>query len=277
LLVDRIDAVRRSGRPGTARELRTRTGVFLGWAADQGLLATNPLAGWRQPRRTRAERISRPGRALRDSELAGFWHAAGARGWPFGPYLKMLLLLGQRRTETSRMAWSDLVFEEGAMIGSDREKRMNLWVVRAEITKSGRAHCIPLPRQAVAILRSLPRLNKVDLVFPGRNGRPMAGWSRRLPDVYAATARAGIDPWTPHDLRRTMRTGVGKLGIEPVVAELLLDHAISDDLARIYDLGDYWRHRVDAAQRWADHVFAQMPSAPHHSPSNVVELTKRRS
>jgi hypothetical protein len=38
------------------------------------------------------------------------------------------------------------------------------------------------------------------------------------------------------------------------VAELLIDHAISDELAQIYDRGDYWHLRVEAAQRWADHV-----------------------
>src|SRR5690606_28216619 len=52
-LVKRIEAVKASGRAGAARELRTRTGVFLGWCVDQGMIRANPLAGWRQPRRTR--------------------------------------------------------------------------------------------------------------------------------------------------------------------------------------------------------------------------------
>src|SRR5690606_30138303 len=56
-LVERMRAVEQSGRPGTAKELRTRAGVFLSWCVDEGLLKASPLAGWRRPRRTRAERL----------------------------------------------------------------------------------------------------------------------------------------------------------------------------------------------------------------------------
>jgi integrase len=279
-LVKRIEAVKASGRPGTARELRTRAGVFLGWCVDQGMIQGNPLAGWRQPRRTRAERIESKGRALEDGELAGFWRAAEAQGWPFGPYIQLLLLLGQRRTETALMAWSDLLLDEAdaVEVWPDHPPLVNVWRVPPEITKSGRPHFIPLPTQAAKILKGLPRLNKSDAVFPGRKAKPMTGWSKRLPDAYKATAQEGVAPWTPHDLRRTMRTGLGRLGVEPVIAELLLDHAISDDLARIYDRGAYWEKRVEASQAWADHVFQQLAKKPRpqRSDGNVVELREVR-
>jgi hypothetical protein len=89
----------------------------------------------------------------------------------------------------------------------------------------------------------------------------MTGWSKRLPAVYKLTAKAEMARWTLHDLRRTVRTGLGKLGVDRVVAELLIDHAISDDLAAIYDRGDYWHLRVEAAQRWADHVMGLIEGA----------------
>ncbi len=279
-LVKRIEAVKASGRPGAARELRTRAGVFLGWCVDQGMIQGNPLAGWRQPRRTRAERTEQKGRALEDGELAGFWRAAEDQEWPFGPYMQLLLLLGQRRTETALMAWSDLILEKADAVDvwPDQPPLVNVWRVPPAITKSGRPHFIPLPRQAVEVLKHLPRLNKSDAVFPGRKGKPMTGWSKRLPDAYAATKAEGVAPWTPHDLRRTMRTGLGRLGIEPVVAELLLDHAISDDLARIYDRGAYWPARVEASQAWADHVFAQLAKKPtaKRRADNVVDLAEAR-
>jgi integrase len=244
--VKRIREVEVSGRPGTAKELKTRACVFLSWCVDQGLITASPLAGWRRPRKTRAERIERPGRALADWELPALWKAAGAQGWPFGAYLQMLLLLGQRRTETVLMAWSDLDLEQG------------VWTVPPAVTKSGRPHKIPLPAQAVAILRTHKRAAKSDLVFPGRRDAPMTGWSKRLPAVYKLTAAAGMAPWSPHDLRRTVRTGLGRLGVDRVVAELLIDHAVSDELAAIYDRGDYWHLRVEAAQRWADHVMGSV-------------------
>jgi integrase len=240
-LVKRIAAVDASGRPGAAQELRKVAAVFLGWCADHGLITASPLAGWRRQRKTKAQRLERPGRALHDWELPALWQAAEKEGWPFGPYLQMLLLCGQRRTETALMKWSDVDLEAG------------VWTVPAEVTKSGRAHRVPLPAQAVAILDALPRLARRDFVFPGRRG-PMTGWSKRLPTVYKATTAAGVAPWTLHDLRRTMRTGLGRLGVDRIISELLLNHAISDELTAIYDRAEYWRQRVEAAARWASHV-----------------------
>jgi hypothetical protein len=78
--VKRIREVEVGGRPGTAKELKTRACVFLSWCVDQGLITASPLAGWRRPRKTRAERIERPGRALADWELPALWKAAGAQG-----------------------------------------------------------------------------------------------------------------------------------------------------------------------------------------------------
>jgi integrase len=68
-------------------------------------------------------------------------------------------------------------------------------------------------------------------------------------------------PWTPHDLRRTMRTGLGHLGVDRIVCELLLNHAVSDELTQAYDRGDHWRARVEAAGRWADHVTGPIEDA----------------
>jgi integrase len=248
-LVRRITEIEDSGRPGTAQDLRAKVAVFLGWAVDQGLLRASPLAGWRRPRRTRAERLNRPGRAFEDWELPTFWQAASATGWPFGPYLQLLLLLGQRRTETALMAWCDVDLTAGE------------WRIPATITKSGRLHRVPLPSQAGAILKDLPRMARSDLLFPGAHGRAMTGWSKRLPPVYEATAAAGMAPWSLHDCRRSMRTGLGRLGVDRIVSELLLNHAISDELTAIYDRAEYWAQRVDAAARWADHVLGVVESS----------------
>jgi integrase len=240
-LVQRIAAVERSGRPGAARELRKVAAVFLGWCADTGLIDHSPLAGYRRQRKTRAQRLDRAGRALADWELPLFWQAAKSQGWPFGPYLQILLLLGQRRTETAAMRWRDLDLERG------------IWTIPASVTKSGRVHRVPLPPQAIAILARIPRTTSA-LVFPGRGNAVMSGWSKRLTPLYRATSAAGMPHFTIHDLRRTMRTGLGQLGVDRVVAELLLNHAVSDELTQIYDRADYWQQRVDAAGRWADHV-----------------------
>jgi integrase len=222
----------------------------------------------RRERRTRAERLDRPGRALTDQEIPILWKVVDAVAWPFGPYLQMLLLLGQRRTETALMRWPGVDLEQA------------VWTVPAEATKSGRAHRVPLPPAAIAVLAGLPRRARSTLVFPGRAVRRpgqgvavMTGWSKRLAPVYAATAAAGIAPWSLHDLRRTMRTGLGRLGVDPTIAELLLNHAISDELVAIYDRGEHWTKRAEAASRWASHVMGLVGG----SGADVLPLQRARA
>ena len=101
---------------------------------------------------------------------ADLWQAADAEGWPFGPYLQMLLLLGQRRTETALMRWPDVDLEAG------------VWTVPAAVTKSrpraqGAAAAAGRRDPAEACRGWSQRAT----CFPGRKGRPMTGWSKRLP------------------------------------------------------------------------------------------------
>ena len=63
-MVERVGAIERAGLPGKANDFRAKAGAFLNWAASSGLIPANPLSGWRRQRRTRAERLTRPGRAL---------------------------------------------------------------------------------------------------------------------------------------------------------------------------------------------------------------------
>ena len=51
-----------------------------------------------------------------------------------------------------------------------------------------------------------------------------------------------------------MRTGLSRLGVDPTLSELMLNHAISDELRAIYDRAEYWQERVKAARKWAAHV-----------------------
>ena len=257
VLVGRIVAIEDGGQRGKAHDFRAKLAVFLNWATNHGLIPASPLGGYRNPRRTRAERLEHTGRALADVELEPLWRAIDAQDDPFlRAYLKALLLTGQRRTETSLMRWPDLDLGAG------------VWSIPADVTKSGRAHRVPVPSELVAVLGALPRMAGTNLVFPGRRLRPMSGWSKRLAPIQAATTKAGLARWTLHDLRRTVRTGLGHLGVDAQIAELLLNHAVSDELQAVYDRGDYWIKRADASARWARHVLA----ATQDESDNVVSM-----
>ena len=245
ILVDRISEVA-TGRPGTAATLRTRVSVFFAWAAARGLLHTNPLAGYRIPRLTRARAVQRAGRALlREAELVAFWTACDAAGDPvFTTYLRTLLLTGCRRTELARTGWSWLKEMDGQTV----------LIIPASETKNGHAHEVPIPHALLAILRRLPRYATTDLIFPGRAAHVMSGWSKRLRPVQRALAEAGVEPVTLHDLRRTARSWWTRLGAEPEVAELMLNHRARNVLVGIYDRDGRWLERINTAEMWVAKV-----------------------
>jgi hypothetical protein len=67
-------------------------------------------------------------------------------------------------------------------------------------------------------------------MLPGRVGTPFAGWSkgaiqaRANAAAAADTSPAPIVPWSIHDLRRTVATGLQRLGIRFEVTEAVLNH-----------------------------------------------------
>ena len=254
ILVARIAEVATS-RPGAAATLRTRVSVFLGWAAARGLVDSNPLAGYRIPRLTRAQAVQRPGRAmLQEAELTAFWSACDAAGDPtFAAYLRTLLLTGCRRTELSRARWSWLKEDDGEAV----------LILPASETKNGHAHEVPMPSSLLAILRCLPRYATTDLIFPGRAARVMSGWSKRLRPVQRALAEAGVEPVTLHDLRRTARSWWTRLGAEPDAAELMLNHRARNVLVGIYDRDGRWAERISAAEMWIEKVLDLVEITQH--------------
>jgi integrase len=64
-----------------------------------------------------------------------------------------------------------------------------------------------------------------------------------------------VGAFTLHDLRRTVRTGLAKLGIRADIAERCLNHAQPGIIAT-YDTHDYLEEKRDALTQWADHLQA---------------------
>ena len=156
---------------------------------------------------------------------------------------RLLTLLGTRVHETLQAKWSDIDLSAAT------------WTDPAEITKPNRAFVIYLPTQAVGMLQALPRWQGIDYVF-SPNGRSAPG--RHLNTAAENVVKAaGVKGWTPHDLRRTFRSGLDRLGIEPHVAELCLNHA-RPALERTYSPNvNVYAPKLRAAwQAYADHVHA---------------------
>ena len=123
-------------------------------------------------------------------------------------------------------------------------------------TKNRRALELPLPEPALAVLRAVPRHQGREYVF-GLRGGPFSGWSaaKLRFDAKLAIDGKALAPWRLHDLRRTMRSGLGRLGVAPHIAELAINH-VRGGIEGIYDRYRYQREIGAALALWTEHVLA---------------------
>lgn len=129
-----------------------------------------------------------------------------------------------------------------------------LWSVPAEKMKTGAAHIVPLPSQAVTILRNLHELTgRGRFVFPGhgRRGKPMSEAA-----VSIALHKLGYKgKQTAHGFRATARTILDEvLQQRPDFIEHQLAHAVRDPLGRAYNRTSHLDERKRMMQLWADYL-----------------------
>jgi integrase len=173
----------------------------------------------------------------------------------YGRIVRLLMLTGCRRVEIGDLRWSEINLETRSI------------TLPGSRTKNGREHVVPLCDAAVAIIEAIPRRDR-ELVFGiGRGG--FNGWAK---------AKGNIDkllqfktPWTLHDIRRTVRTGLGMLGVLPHVAEASLNH-LPPKLIRTYDRNTYAAEKRAALELWANHLAIAIAQAPG---ANVTRLPNK--
>jgi integrase len=228
-----VDAIADRGSPVTANRVLSKIKALFAWAMARDLVQVSPAALVAPPTKETPRE-----RTIDEAELRAIWPALEAMGYPFGTLGRLLLLTGQRRGEVAGMAWSEI-----DLIGAT-------WRISPERSKTRAAHILPLPEAACAILAALPRIVGCDLVLPSRSGsdRPISGFSKGL---RTAQRRSGTSGWTWHDCRRTVRTGMARLGVLPHIGERVLNHAVGSDVARIYDLHRYQGEMRAALTLWS--------------------------
>ncbi|WP_175725594.1 tyrosine-type recombinase/integrase [Burkholderia ambifaria] len=123
------------------------------------------------------------------------------------------------------------------------------------VTKTKTEHLVPLPAQALAILRELQALTgQRQHVFPGRDPRkPMSGAA-----INAALRRMGYDTKTEitgHGFRAMARTILHEeLHVKPEVIEHQLAHRVPDNLGTAYNRTKFLKERRMMMQQWADYL-----------------------
>jgi integrase len=277
-IVTAIDALNRIGKPGAAQDLRRYTRSFLEWSVGQGLTPANVMAGLRVPGRTRQQRLrdaALKGRALDDGELIKVWQAAQAmidrsqRGervsGSFGALVQLALLTGMRRGELSQLQHGRHVLT-GERAVADRGIDGERIHLPKAITKTAANHDTPLTLLMLAVIAGLPRTTSA-LLFPSRvSGGRLKGWAGL---VALLQELSGVEV-TLHDLRRTCRTLMSRLGVAEDIAELAIGHQRADLVAR-YNKDAAWQSRVAAFQKVSAHISALLAAAADDR-GNVIAM-----
>lgn len=175
------------------------------------------------------------------------------RGYKGGPIVRTALqltpLLYQRPGNLRMMEWAELDLDRALWtIPSMKMKR----TVREK--EQGEAHAVPLPTQAVALLRGVqPLTGHGRYVFPGERShdRPLSDNS-----VRSALYSLGFgkeQSW--HGFRASARTMlVDELNIDYNVIEANLAHAVKDANGTSYNRTKYMTQRFEMIQQWADYL-----------------------
>lgn len=121
--------------------------------------------------------------------------------------------------------------------------------------QQGAPHLVPLPRQAVAVLRDLhPLTGHATMVFRGERHHHRAMSENT---INAALRAMGFpaDEVTGHGFRATARTMLHeRLGFSPDVIEAQLAHSVRDSLGRAYNRTEFVEQRRTMLQAWADYL-----------------------
>lgn len=208
-----------------------------------GLIASNPMTGIKFSDFSKAKVGIKPSR-LRGVQLPDLLEqlADVFASAPRDAMLALLMLCHGTRIGESRLTqWPHISLAE-------RE-----WFIPGDHTKTGVEHHLPLTEQMCEILkhyRDWQYANGYDgqYVFPARNGKPLSEGQ-----ASAVFTRLGRGEWTSHDLRKVARTGWADIGIDHLIGELLINHAMGHNV-KVYIQSDVMGRKRDALEKWHAHL-----------------------
>jgi integrase len=271
-VVEILDTVVDRGSPVAANRLKARISRLFNFAIERGLIDANPCGRMKPPGGKESARK----RELSGAEIKVFCDTLSAA--PMEPGIKralrFMLATGQRRSEVLGLRQIEV---NGAESG---------WLLPAERAKNGREHWVPLSQVAWAILEEMTPDPATGFYFASpHTGQPYNGRSvdHALRDLFKPRTGKGkkknptppllkgkMEPFTPHDLRRTMATRLRELGVSRDDVALLLNHKDTSVTGKHYDQWTARPEKIKAMGKWSN--FLRPLLEPPQEESNVVNM-----
>jgi integrase len=245
-----VDAPRRRGSPGAAAHVyRTLRGLMNFCIARGYITNADPMRGIVNPKPYRPA----PPNAANDMEIVAFFKVfEGSEAAPATRLAAELqLYTGARPGEVRHCTWSQV----------DLKNRQ--WVIPDEIDKMDRGFIVHLSDGAMRIFEEAKALKTAsDLVFPAPmsvDGKKVLGQAvigHAITRFKEQTSDENFRRMTPHDLRKTLKTMMSRIGIAPHISEKCLNHKEKNILKLVYDGFEYWEEMMDAWDRAGAHLDA---------------------
>lgn len=258
-----------AGTPTAANARRNLLRDLFRLAVTEGMRPDNPAD------HTRLQDVDvRIGIALDDDQIVTFWRMLDdiAVERTTAQVLRFILVTGQRPGEVCALPWSEIDFEQKLWrLPAERQKvkRKQAKLRRPETRPDD--HLVPLSDLALRILAEQHSSNP--FVFPSSKRRGQSantvGIANALRRNHLRGLTAGLPALTPHDLRRTCRTGLERLGVDPVVSERVIGHQLQGVL-KVYNRHSYAVEKRSALDAWARHL--QTLTGEADPRANVVPL-----
>lgn len=242
-VIELLDGIVARGSKVMANRVASMLGQLFKFGIHRSIVEASPVQLLFRPGGKEKSRA----RAFSGDELKAFvMHVSEAcKARHMSRVLMVLLLTGQRRSELALARWRNIDFKE------------KTWTIPDENSKSQRGHVVPLSAMAIAELQALKKLaGRSAYVLPNDDGTEAADpklITRSVARCLARFKKFGVEAFTPHDLRRTCRTGMARLGIATEIAERVLNHA-REKIEGTYDVHDYLKEKRAALDKWASHL-----------------------
>jgi integrase len=231
-------ALKRIKSRSTSDHVLIAARILFNWCIKRGYIEKNPTAAL-SPHASKGR-----SRVLSDRELKALWDICSDRTKElptnYSVIVKLLMITGQRRGEIAALRTS---FIDGTIV-----------VLPHTLTKNSHEHVFPLPSRAAEILQNVEvDTGRNDAFFfsaRGKTDRCFNGWSKAIKAVRKALGD-GFPHFTLHDLRRTYRSNLGRLGVRPDIAERLVNHINArSDMEQVYDRYTYMPEMREAVNRY---------------------------
>lgn len=232
-------------RPAMARLAHATLRKLFRFAVSRGDLERSPMDGAEAP-----PPVAARDRVLSDVELKALWTASDGVNTLFRGAVRLLIVTGQRREEVAGLKWAEL------------DRAATLWTLPADRAKNGVTHLVPLSALAIKVLDDLAGGDEwpsAGLVFSTTGKTPISGFSKAklaLDKGMADALAADVPGWRYHDLRRTLATGLQRLGVRFEVTEAVLNHksGARSGVAGVYQRHDWATEKREALDGWAAHI-----------------------